>query len=84
MNFALIPRSRHEDEDCVEKKKVELEKLKSSGVYQEVDDKGQERISTAWVLWNKGDEVRARIVTRGHEYDKELNKDSPTVAKSTI
>ena len=53
---------------------------------QEVDDEGQERISTAWVLWNEEDKVRARIVARGYEKKKELhvNKDSPTIAKSTI
>ena len=84
VNLVLIPRSRHEDKDCVEAKKIKLEKLFSSGVYQEVDDKGQECISTTWVLWNKGNEVRARIVARGYEEDKELSKDSPTVAKSTI
>ena len=84
MNLVLIPRSRYEDKDCVEAKKIELEKLKSFGVYQEVDDEGQERISTTWVPWNKGNEVRARIVARGYEQDKELSKDSPTVAKSTI
>ena len=78
----MILRSRHENEECVEAKKVELEKLKSFRVYQEVDDEGQERISTTWVLWNEGDE--ARIVARGYEEDKELSKDSPTVAKSTI
>ena len=37
----------------MEAKKVELEKLKRFGVYQEVDDEGQERIFTIWVLWNK-------------------------------
>ena len=84
MNLVLIPRSRHEDKDCVEAKKIELEKLKSFGVYQEVDDEGQERISTTWVLRNKGNEDCARIVARGYEEDKELSKDSPNVAKSTI
>ena len=81
MNLVLIPRSRHEDKDCVEAKKMELEKLSSFGVYQEVDDEGQERISTTWVLWNKGNELRARIVPRGYEKDKDLSKGSPTVAK---
>ena len=84
VNLVLIPRSTHEDKGCVEVKKVELEKLRSFGVYQKVDDEGQKCISAIWVLWNQGDEVRARIVARGYEEDKELNKDSPTVAKSTI
>ena len=84
VNLVLILRSRHENEECVEAKKVELEKLKSFRVYQEVDDEGEERISTTWVLWNEGDEACARTVARGYEEDKELSKDSPTVAKSTI
>ena len=84
VNLVLIPKSRHSEEECVKAKKVELEKLKHFGVYQEVDDEGQESISTTWVLWMKGDEARARIVARGFEEDVELNKDSPTVAKSTM
>ena len=61
VDLVLIPRPRHEGEDCMEAKKVELEKLKSFWVHQEVDDEGQERISTIWILCNIGDEVRARI-----------------------
>ena len=39
-------------------------------------------ISTTWVLWEKGDEVRARLVARGYEEPDEIQKDSPTISKS--
>ena len=50
----LIPKEKHEDEKCVAAKLVELNKLKEFDTYEEVPDEGQFRISTTWVLWNKG------------------------------
>jgi hypothetical protein len=84
VNVVLVPRARHQDKQCVEARRVELEKLKHYGVYREVEDKGQNCLSTRWVLWWKGTEVRARLVVRGFEEEEELNKDSPTVVKSTM
>ena len=75
----LIPKEKHEDEKCVAAKLVGLNKLKKSDTYEEAPDEGQFRISTTWVLWNKGDEVRARLVARGYE-----GKDPQTVGKSSM
>ena len=36
------------------------------------------------MLWNKGDEVRARLVARGYEDNQKIQKDSPTVRKITM
>ena len=48
-NF-LVPRNKHGDEECVKAKNVELQKLQDFCTYEEVDDVGQNRISTTWVL----------------------------------
>ena len=61
----------------------ELEKLKEFNTCEIVQYQGQYRISITWVLWNKGDEVRARLVARGYEDNQDKQKDSPTVGKST-
>ena len=82
--IVTIPRSRHGDEDCVAAKEVELEKLRSFDVFEEVPFAGQQCISTRWVLWMKGQEVRARLVARGFEEDLRAGTDSPTVSKSTV
>ena len=67
-------------------KKTELEKLKTFDAYVEVDDMGQKRISTRFVMTKKSDgEFRARLVARGYEEEGEnIPVDSPTVSKSAI
>lgn len=84
VNLVLIPRNRHGETECHKAKQVELEKLRHFDTYQEVDDIGQTRISTTWVLCQKGDQVRARLVARGYEETESYRKDSPTVCKSTV
>ena len=84
INVVLIPRDKHEDEKCQSAKRVELKKLKDFDTYEETADVGQFRISTTWVLWNKGDEVRARLVARGYEDEQYYPKDSPTIGKSAM
>ena len=82
--LVLVPRSRHGEECCIKAKQAELEKLKTFDTYQEVEDTGQFKISTTWVLYWKGDEVRARLVARGYEEVGEFRKDSPTICKSSL
>ena len=65
-------------------KQAELEKLKNFQTYDEVDDLGQNWVSTTRVLWQKGDEVRARLVARSYEEERDVRKDSPTIGKSTM
>lgn len=83
-NIVLIPKVRHVEEKCIEAKQVELSKLKDFGTYEEVPDTGQFRISTTWVLWEKGSEIRARLVARGYEDEQCYPKDSPTIGKSAM
>ena len=83
-NMVLIPRSEHKNEACIVAKETELDKLKSFDSYSVVDDIGQYRISTTWVLWNKGAEVRARLVARGFEEQEEVASDSPTLEKCNM
>lgn len=83
--MVTLPKNRHEDPDCMKAKETELQKLQSFSVYDEVPDCGQTCISTRWVLWNKGNEVRARLVARGFEEDtSRIDVDSPTVGKCTV
>ena len=84
VNIITIPRNQHSTDQCLQAKYAELEKLKSFQTYEEVEDTGQFRISTTWVLSQKGSEVRARLVARGFEDMSEHRKDSPTVAKSSM
>ena len=84
VNMVRVKQSKANELECLEAKHEELQKLKMFNVYCEVPDNGEERISTTWVLWKKGDHMRARLVARGFEEDGNLERDSPTVAKSTV
>ena len=63
----------------------ELQKLREFGTYDTVDDRGQDRISTKWLLTDKGDgKKKARLVAHGFEEIDYIQSDSPTVSKSLI
>ena len=80
----MLPKERRNTPECLAAKDAELEKLKSFDTYKVVADKGQEHITTTWVLTEKGDEIRARLTARGYEETQEFPKDSPTMQKSSL
>jgi transposase InsO family protein len=84
VNLVLIPKSEQNSPECLQAKEIELEKLRNFETYTEVEDIGQSRISSTWVLWQKGDGIRARLVARGFEEEQDLRSDSPTIGKSAI
>ena len=67
-------------------KEAEIRKWLEEHVYTEVRDEGQDRLSTTWVVTNKGDNItKARLVIRGYEeQDSEIRSDSPTCSKDNI
>ena len=77
-----IPRHEQDNIECMKAKEVELEKLRHFDAYKEVEYTDQECISTRWVLWRKGDEIRARLVAKGFQEHEDLRTDSPTVGKA--
>uniref|UniRef100_A0A7M5XEQ1 Integrase catalytic domain-containing protein n=1 Tax=Clytia hemisphaerica TaxID=252671 RepID=A0A7M5XEQ1_9CNID len=70
-------------------KQKELEKWIEYNVYEEVDNEGQETVSTRWVITEKSDKdtntVKARLVARGfEEITTEIRTDSPTICKENL
>ena len=84
VDIVMVPKNQHGEGQCMAAKQTELTKLADFETYELVEDVGQNRISTAWVLWWKGNEVRARLVARGFEEEEEIRADSPTVGKSVM
>ncbi len=80
----IVPRDRHDSEECMQAKYNELQKLKEFDTYKEVDDQGQERITTVWVMTEKGTETRARLTARGFQETQDIPKDSPTMHKCSL
>ena len=87
-NIALIPVKEHGRQECVEAKQKELQAFEDFGVYTEVEDQGQERLSSRWILTDKSTpqevKIKARLVCRGFEETVEVQADSPTGSKETL
>ena len=84
VNIVIIPKSRHSEQSSLNAKIVELQKLKDFETYEEVNDQGQNTISSAWVLCQKGEGVRAWLIARDFEKDHEVQKDSPAVSNAAL
>ena len=84
----FIPRDQWGSKPVIEAKNKELENFKMFGVYKSVEDIGQERISTSWVITEKmmGETkgVKARLVAHGNLESSPVRSDSPTIGKSTL
>ena len=52
-NVTFVPKMRHNDSLCVAAKQQELESFLNLNVYEEVEDVGQERVSSRWILTEK-------------------------------
>ena len=63
----------------------ELKNFQSYGVFTEVPDHGQQRLTSGWVVTKKlyGDifGCKERLVVHGNQETFDLKKDSPTVTK---
>ena len=64
----------------------ELANWNSKSVYEEVDDVGQPFVTCRWVLTQKPDRKKSRLVVRGFENPNldQVVKYSPTCAKDTL
>ena len=65
-------------------KEAELEKLKEYKVYEEVNDQGQDILTTRWVMTMKQGKPKARLVVRGFEEEEVVQNDSPTVTRGAM
>ena len=80
----MLPKERRNTPECLAAKEAELAKLKDFDTYKVVPDKGQDYITTTWVLTEKGDDIRARLTARGYEETEDFPKDSPTLQKPSL
>ena len=74
-------------EDIAEAKSQELQIWRDHEVFTEVDDMGQDRISTRWVLDYKEKDgncvAKARLCARGFEEEQPFRTDSPTCTRES-
>ena len=80
----MVPKDQRDSPECMVAKIEELNKLAAFDTYTIVDDEGQDRITTTWVLTEKGTEKRARLTARGFQEETTFPTDSPTVQKHSM
>ena len=86
MDEALLASSKVREHEA---KLAELDQWKTMGVYEEVEDTGQQFISLRWVVKDKMDEqgntvCKARLCARGFEEEQDFRTDSPTCSREGI
>ncbi|KAG1673036.1 DNA polymerase epsilon subunit 2 [Nymphon striatum] len=90
VNVAAAKQSCRSADDVQSAKAQELENWERFDVYEEVEDCGQQVMSTRWVITQKSDQenttftVKARLVARGFEAQDDVQADSPTAGKDTL
>lgn len=84
----MIPVKEQRTPQCEEAKRRELEAFRKFKVYEEVQDVGQERLSSRWIVTDKSTptekKIKARLVCRGFEELVKVQSDSPTGSKETL
>ena len=70
--------------DATAAKLAELRQLRHFNTYEEVNDCGQNTLSTRWFITNKDEQTKARLVVRGFEEEFTMPRESPTVDKGTM
>ncbi len=85
-----VPAAEHKKPEVIEAKEIELENLAKYDVFEEVEDAGQERISSRWVITRKErvdgqkTEYKGRLVARGFEEKSAPQSDSPTMRRESL
>ena len=84
-----LPPSKHNSPEVIKAKEVELKNLSDYGTFEQVDDIGQERITSRWVITMKEahdgqkTKFKARLVARGFQENFPPESDSPTVLRES-
>ena len=84
-----VPVREHKKPEVIEAKNKEIENLEKYGVFEEVEDEGQETVGSRWVITRKEkadgqkQKVKGRLVAKGFQ-EKELpQSDSPTMLRES-
>ena len=80
----------HKKPEVIEAKQKEIENLEKYGVFEEVEDEGQEVVDSRWVVTKKEksdgqkQKVKARLVAKGFQEAESPQSDSPTMLRESM
>ena len=84
-----LPSHQHKKPEVIDAKQIELKNLQDYETYEEVEDTGQDRITSRWVVTMKEEhdgqktKFKARLVARGFQEEEPPLSDSPTVLRES-
>ena len=85
-----VPAKEHKKPEVMEAKDRELENLEKYEVFEEVEDTGQEKIGSRWVITRKEKadgqkcEYKGRLVAKGFQEKSSPQADSPTMRRESL
>ena len=85
-----VPVREHKKPEVIEAKQKEIENLEKYGVFEEVEDEGQETVGSRWVITRKEkadgqkQKVKGRLVAKGFQEKEAPQSDSPTMLREFI
>ena len=85
-----VPRSRHHEPEVLKAKEKELQNFEYYEAFEEVEDAGQERIGSRWVVTEKERQdgqktrIKARLVAKGFQEVEKPKSDSPTASRESF
>ena len=85
-----VPVKEHKRPEVIEAKQREIENLEKYGVFEEVEDVGQERVGSRWVITKKekadGQKTnyKGRLVAKGFQEAESPQADSPTMLRESM
>ena len=80
----------HKKPEVIEAKQKEIENLEKYGVFEEVEDKGQETVDSRWVITRKEkadgqkQKVKGKLVAKGFQKKEAPQSDSPTMLRESM
>ena len=80
----------HKKPEVIEAKQKEIENLEKYGVFEEVEDEGQDKLGSRWVITRKEKadgqkkNVKGRLVAKGFQEKEAPQSDSLTMLRESI
>ena len=85
-----VPMREHKKPKVIEVKHTEIENLETYGVFEEVEDEGQETVGSRWVITRKEktegqkQRVKGRLAAKGFQEKESPQSDSPTMLRESM
>ena len=85
-----IPKKYHNTPEVIEAKEAEMGNFIRFKAFEDIEDQGQPRISSRWVITEKQNhdamkvKTKARLVVRGFQETEEPRSDSPTLSHDSL